>query len=328
MRAIPELKQFGLPWVVPASVWLAVTSWRPFVLGFYHDDWATLTELPSRPLVAAISKELTEQASRPFYGLLVVCLRAVLPFNPMIWQLFMALLVAASALAIGVFSSRLATWVTNDRATVQWSGAIAAATWIATPWDLGVTAWPTTFAAQLSVIGFCALGYVTISNAPLKSKLAKGVLFFLLVSLISELFWLSFIPLLLIFFGVEDKGPSSHRKWRETTVLLSAFCVVQLFLVGLNRIVVRMSPATSRTFRSEWVNNVFLSLRLLPFEFRRSVLWPGASWTLICCVFLCLLMGAVFHPNRKLIFFTLFAILGGSLVSILLFAVAGYGSSR
>ena len=92
----------------------------------------------------------------------------------MIWQLFMALLVAASALAIGVFSSRLATWVTNDRATVQWSGAIAAATWIATPWDLGVTAWPTTFAAQLSVIGFCALGYVTISNAPLKSKLAKG----------------------------------------------------------------------------------------------------------------------------------------------------------
>ena len=301
-------------------MWLAVVSWRPFSLGFYHDDWAILRKFPT----SQIPKTLEELASRPLYGFLLVFFRTLLPFDPVFWHILLGILVAASALAIGLFSKQLAKYITDDQATAEWSGAIASATWIATPWDLGVTAWPTTFNMQISVIGFCLVGYVTINNESLKSKFAKALPVFLVSSLISELFWLSFIPLILISMMVEHKSQSKHRKWREAMLLFVGFCVVQLFLVGLNRGLAYAGIGISKTFNTIWLNSTFLSLRLLPAEFDRSVVWPLASWITLCTMFVTLILCAAFHPKRKLIGGALLAIASGGLLSLVLFAVAGY----
>ena len=72
-RQISEIK--SMPWVLPVIVWLAVVAWRPWVTGFYHDDWTVLQPLSHGNAL----KLFEEQASRPIYALLLVSVRLVLP---------------------------------------------------------------------------------------------------------------------------------------------------------------------------------------------------------------------------------------------------------
>jgi hypothetical protein len=308
-----------MPWVLPVIVWLAVVAWRPLIAGFYHDDWSVL-----QPLLAGDALKLFEDhASRPIYALIIVFVRQLLPMDPVYYQGLLAMLMACSALAIGLFAQRMSDRLTTNSGTASWAGAVSASIWLATPWDLGVSVWPTTFPAQISVTGFCIVGAITLGSDSIRVKLAKALPTFLAISLISELFWLSFIPLiiLLVAFGT---GFSNWRKQKEAILLLIGFGGIQVLLATLNRMLVFFGFGINRSFNTSVLETTWLSLRLLPSEFSKAVVSPFLFWAigfgLVAGVIVC----ALFHPKTKIIAVVLLAVGAGCLISIFLFALAGY----
>ena len=188
-------------WLLPALLWLAVVAWRPAVLGFYHDDWATLW-----PMSAGVfAKFMLEQASRPVYGALMSAARLALPADPLAYQILLVVLIGASAAAIGRLGRRIAVLAGAVPSAATWAGIFAATTWIAIPWGMGVSVWPTTFPAQISVLAFCAMALAVLRETSLRRRALTALPIFFFASLISELFWLSFLPVLLILLGTGRK---------------------------------------------------------------------------------------------------------------------------
>lgn len=316
-RQILEIK--STPWVLPVIVWFAVVAWRPLIAGFYHDDWSVL-----QPLLAGDALKLFEdQASRPIYALIIVSVRQILPMDSIYYQGLLAILMACSALAIGLFAQRMSNRLATNSETASWAGAVSASIWLATPWDLGVSVWPTTFPAQISVIGFCVVGAITLGNDSTRVKLAKALPTFLAISLISELFWLSFIPLIILLIAL-GSGFSNWRKQREVISLFIGFGVIQVLLAAINRMLVFLGFGVNRSFNTSVLETTWLSLRLLPSEFSKAVVSPLFFWAIGIGLVVGLIVCALFHPRRKIIAGVLLAIGVGCVISIFLFALAGY----
>jgi hypothetical protein len=308
-----------LPVLLPLIVFCAVSSWRPFRLGFYHDDWVTVARLP----VASLGHEFIDQISRPLYFLLLALFRTLVPPSPAGWQDLIALLTAASAATIGLLIRRMALLISDNEATARWSGAIAAATWIACPWTLGVSSWPTTFAAPVSVIGFCLIGLIWLSDRPFWKKLTIGLALFISISLISEAFWGAFIPLLIITAGLNYTREGTARP-REVFFLFLGFGFVQSIFAFSNRIIAWFGIGYHRSFNAEWISTSLASFQFLPSEIDRTVLWPALFWVLAAIVILTSLAALFLHPRRWLVGSIILAIVCGSVGSIVLFALASY----
>jgi hypothetical protein len=309
----------SLAWLLPAAFWLLVVAWRPAVLGFYHDDWFTL-----RPMsVAATASFMVEQASRPIYGALMSAARLALPTDPLAYQILLALLIAASALAIARLGRRIAVLAGAAPSAAAWAGAFAAATWITAPWEMGVSVWPTTFPAQISVIGFCAMALAVLRDAPLRSKALTALPIFFVASLISELFWLSFLPVLLILLAT-GRGWVDRARMREVAVLALGFVALQGVLVLQNRLWVLLGVGINRSFNAAWLDTSWLSLSLLPAEISKALIFPTAAWALLAVMLVAALVGAARAGRLRFVSLTLAAMAAGMLLSLLLFALAGY----
>lgn len=307
------------PWVLPVIIWFAVVAWRPLVAGFYHDDWLVL-----QPLLAGDAFSLFEaQASRPVYALIIVCVRQLLPMNPLYYQGLLAILMACSALTIGLFSQRMSNRLANNSKMASWAGAVSASIWLATPWDLGVSVWPTTFPAQISVVGFCIVGAVTLGNDSSRAKLTKVLPMFLVISLISELFWLAFIPIIILLIALDTEF-SNWRKQKEAISLFIGFSSIQILLAALNRLLVFLGLGTNRSFNPLVLETTWHSIRLLPSELSKAVVSPLVFWTIGFFLVGGLIVSTSFHTKRKVIAGVFLAIGVGCLISILLFALAGY----
>jgi len=309
----------AMPWILPVIVWFAVVAWRPWFTGFYHDDWTVLQPLSHGNAL----KLFEEQASRPIYALLLVSVRLVLPMDPFYYQGLLVILLACSALAIGLFAQRLANHFVVNTETASWAGAVSASIWLATPWDLGVSVWPTTFPAQISVIGFCIVGAITLGNDSTRAKLEKALPTFLAISLISELFWLSFIPLTVLLIAL-GSGFIDWRKQKETVLLFVGFGAVQVFLGAFNRLLVFFDIGTNRSFNPSFIDTTLLSLRLLPSEFSRAVVFPQLMGSIVIFLLVGIVICAIFHKKRNHVFGVLIGIGVGCLISTMLFALARY----
>lgn len=311
-------KRYLWPWLLPVFVWCAVLSWRPWFLGFYHDDWMTLQPLTSSEAV----KVLLDQISRPVYGLSLVLLRGVLPFDPFYWQFALAFLIAGSAVFIGFFARTLARTVADDDRVATWAGAFSACAWIAMPWNLGISAWPTTFAAQISIMGFCLIGQYVLGADALGKKMCKALSVFILISLISELFWMAFVPLILMHL-YRQKALRFRDRLKEAAYLFGGFCVAQFLLLLFNRLLVYVGVGVNRSLNGAWFDTSWQSIKLMPTEIQSAVLWPDMFFALIWISLALLLIGAALRKNVFL-YACVVAIVGGCMISILLFAFAGY----
>lgn len=316
-RRISDIRP--MPWMIPAIVWFAVVSWRPLVVGFYHDDWVVL-----RPLLFEDGIKLfIDQASRPIYALLITLVRVVLPMDPFYYQCLLAFLLALSAFAIGVFAKTLSHVICNDERASSWSGALAASTWLAIPWNLALSVWPTTFPFQVSVIGFSIVGTVVLGSNSIKSKLAKALPVFFLTSLISEVFWLSFLPLLFMLF-VFGNGFTGWRRYKEIIVLLMGFLAIQSVLVIYNRLFVYFGVGTNRSFNASFVDTAWLSLGLIINEISKSILYPIVFLSLIVSISFIIAYAAIFKNKRRAVLGVVGGVVFGSLISVLFYALAGY----
>jgi hypothetical protein len=195
--------------------------------------------------------------------------------------------------------------------------------WVTIPWAMGVSVWPTTFPAQISVIGFCAMALAVLGEAPLRKRAVAALSVFLLSSLISELFWLSFGPLLLMLLGTGSRL-SDRSKVREVAIFSIGFVAIQGLLVLQNRLWVWLGVGINRSFNAAWPETARLSASLVPSEFTHAVVFPQAAALLLGAMLIVAVAGAL--DGRRMLFVacTLVAMAGGMLVSLLLFALAGY----
>lgn len=304
---------------IPAIVFICLLSWRPFFLGFYHDDWYNIL----RPLSYSERDEFINQITRPLYWAGTAFLRRTIFDSPVAWHTVLAALVTLNAVAIGAVGHRLAALISDDRDTARWSMALCASVWLALPWALGLTVWPTPTVGQLAITCFCGVALALLSEAPLRNRLYAGGGLFLLGQLINELFWFSFIPLLIIN-AAADRTRYGAVRWRHIGLLAGGFLALQAFPLVANRALHAFGIGINRSFNPNWFDTIFLSLRLLPQEVNRAVVYPQAFWAVLAVLFAAIVYGLATHRNRLLIFACLIAVIAGGVGSAIMFALAGY----
>ncbi|MGE8106557.1 hypothetical protein ACQKP1_22985 [Allorhizobium sp. NPDC080224] len=304
---------------LPCIVWILVVAWRPWVTGFYHDDWAVFVHVSQ----SNIPNIFLEQASRPIYALALVSLALILPLDPFYYQVALVVITAVCSASVGLLAKTIASYFVANSATALWSGSLAASFWLAAPWGLGFSVWPTTFAAQISVIGFCIIGIVILGTSTTRSKLLKALPIFVGISLISELFWLSFIPLIILLVAIGG-GPFHLKKPKDIIVVLSGFVVAQFILVMFNRGIAYVGASIDRSFNYSFFDTALLSIRLLPSEILNSVVFPDILGIAIVIFLFGLFAFVSFYEKRAQVFLVLIAIAVGCLTSIILFALAHY----
>jgi hypothetical protein len=311
--------------LVPIAAALLVVAWRPWWLGFYHDDWWMVARGPDPTFFA----DFTDQASRPLYFLLISTLKQVLPPTTLPWHLLLAGLVIGNAVLIGHVGRRLATVMAAGPASAQWAGGLGAAIWLCCPWALGATAWVTPSVGQIAISLFCLAALTLLSDRPVRQKLALGGGLLALAYLINELFWLAFVPLLFVP-AVRDLLHQGSSALRPLLLLLLGLLAVQALPIILNRGLVAYGVGINRSFNVQWLELALLSVRMVPMEIDRAILFPGAFWSLTGLLALAAVAGlvAALRAGRwreaAVALAGAVAIFTGCIGSLILFALAGY----
>lgn len=307
------------PWLVPVCLWLAVVSWRPAVLGFYHDDWCVFLPLES----GDVFSEFSQFASRPVSSGMGVLVRWLIPMNAVYYQILLALLMILSAYAISAFAQSVIRLLRPEAPEEKWAGALAASMWILTPWDLGATVWPCTFPLHITIAGFCLMSVILLGESSPWRKLLKTVPIFIFISLIFENMWMAFFPLICLYFLYEwqEKG---KRNYRSFLLMMGVFGSVQAGLLLYNRILAHIGVGINKSYNPDFILVLFHSLKWLPNELTKAVFFPPLFWALVLCMFAGLAYGAWHHPKRHLALGILFGIVAGCLLSMLIYAGASY----
>lgn len=310
---------------MPVFAALLVVAWRPWWLGFYHDDWWMIARGPDPHFFT----DFTDQASRPLYFLLITALKQVLPPTPLPWQILLAGLVIGNAALIGLVGRRFAVVMDAEPMTAQWAGHLGAAIWLCSPWALGATAWVTPAVGQIAIGLFCLAAIVILSERSISEKLVYGGGFLALAYLINELFWFAFLPLLFAP-AVRDLFRHGSSALRPLLLLLAGLLAVQALPIALNRGLVLFGVGINRSFNAQWFDLVLHSLRLVPTEIARAVIFPAVFWSLTGLLGLTAIAAMAFalrdgRRQRVLVALAgLAAIFAGCLGSLILFALAGY----
>jgi len=345
--------------------WGLLFAWRPFVLGFYHDDWVMLSLRG-----ASFDEVFIEGMARPLLVILSYLILRIMPPTAIFWHALgatISLLIAFSVYyACKILISKIFPKV--EKPSNSFASLIGTLLWLTVPWALGFNAWPVMFIAQLSAAFFCISLMIILSNMYIKKKIIYLSISQLVGFALYEAFWLACVPLYLIYLVAKKKQDSLFTKVNVAIAL--GLC--QIVAVVMNRYAASYG-ALSKSVNDAWVNTfiyqfVHLPATLLqPFgklawlmmallvsallcirsEQGRVSLRLAVCWSIVCSAFLFifikplsipifvystwLLIGACFisiyfYLNRMdTRILGLLACVAGVLLTVLLHAMAGYG---
>lgn len=250
--------------VVLLLSWLAVFASRPFTLGFYLDDWSVF--LDNWRQTGSFTREhfawlMTVYANRPVVGLQTWLISSLAGDSPAIWHLAMALITLATALAIRALLRsllRLLDW------TPLWTADLATALWLAFPWMLGSTAWPTLGPCLVAAIGFSMCGKLLFDDWRAgRSRWLAPAAWFTVGGLSYEAFYGQFVLLFIIALAC---GAARRVGWRPLVRSGAALAVAQLLLIAQNRVVPLFNEvAPSKAFNAAWPAKLVDNLGRLPY---------------------------------------------------------------
>jgi hypothetical protein len=136
---------FSFRFYLIATVLIALTAiiWRPFLFGFYYDDWHVIASgvgfggcLSPERIGHYWHNYHMRPGLIPFYWLGTCLLSA----NVMAWQIYALLLNLATAASLGWLGYYLCKNLKQEQEAAILGGAIIATSWLAFPWLLGLTA--------------------------------------------------------------------------------------------------------------------------------------------------------------------------------------------
>ena len=297
-------------WMVPVVAFVVVYLWRPFALGFYSDDWSSITEAAYHggpfSLKRLVWVAQHHAYSRPLQVLQHWVFTSVLGGSTAAWQLLMAVLVAVSylllrrlLLALGVRS---------------WVATVTATLWLVLPWSLGYTAWPSTSTVLLSLICFLA-GSVAL----LRRHLWRSMAWFAASMLFYEAFYFQFGVILVILLASRES-----RRWALTRAT-PALLVLQAAIVGANRLSANVQPPSlSKTYDRQWPSHLAQWLYKLVGTLSHAMIGPHAfavAVAVVCVVAVLVFAGFVRARTRWV---TLLAVALGFIVAAVVVALAEY----
>lgn len=317
--------------LVVLAVWLAVTAWRPFLLGFYHDDWhvLALTDGSAPFSWERLSPLAALYANRPAVIPIHFTLSSLCGQSAPAWHIAGALLLLVALLALQRFLRRL-TCLWGPSST--WAADLAAAVWLLYPWSHGYRLWPVMTPALVAIALVAWSAHELLATA--EGRRPRYVLLglaYLAAVLIYEVFYLSFVPLAAV---VALAGLASRRLARRPLLVAAAvLTAAQLVSVGYNRLApLLFDRAPTKGFSPAWLWLTGHSLSHLPARVTECL---SDSARLVSAVAIALgiawlltgLAGAIFRNRFRALATQVGAVAiaaGGAVLAVALFAVAGY----
>lgn len=305
--------------VIVGVVWIALYSWRPLLFGAYSDDWSyALWPAPELTFV----DDLTYVASRPVYGLLHQALLLVCGQSVVRWQAASALgtLSAASTFAMTARAFLVAHGL--DPLAARFGSAFGAAIYLASPWLLGVTAWPTLGLVTWGTAAFNLSVLCWFLPWPLWQRAAATALFSAVSGLVYECYWLAFVPLLANF-----AVGSGRAQRRDVVVLGSVLAAVQTCLITFNRYVATIAGTVAKSYNEQ----LWAAVSVAPYAIRSGLqeLFTSSGRLIFLAALALLGLAALWASwrDRRLVRSVAFAGLAlvGGIIAIVVFAAAGYG---
>jgi hypothetical protein len=305
------------PVLAVVLIWALVISWRPSVLGFYHDDWWSLA-LPLE--VSSLGSVLSKDPARATHVFLVWVGRQLFGANPIPWQILAALVHLGCALLIYGILERLER--KGDHPGIsRWAGAAASAFWLCAPWSLAYSAWPIMSLPLLCVAGLAASGCILLSrdSSPTVGWLAAS--FYIAGSAIYEAAWGGFVPMAAL---------AAFTRWRAGEPLRPIYTYAtvsacgQMILLVLNRLL--SQPGTGKTISNSSLDVVSVTFRIAELEIKEAI--SSSSGVIVFASIITIVILMIVISNWKGRVDTLIYVLisfAGILGCVVLHSLAGYG---
>ena len=236
------------------GVWFVTYAWRPFLLGFYSDDYALILQPVALDLSA---KQLLDfysrmYANRPISGLLAYHYLQLFADSAVLWHLAGAatcLLTGALLWLVLERLNRIGQPLDGDRLT--WLTAI----WWLLPTSFGFVSWPT-YVIHFPVVPLFLLSFfLLISNPRLPwPATALALLVHGLGLATHEAFYFQYlVPFAVLLLVRQD----TRWRWRNWGGWLSAFTLAQGLAIVFNRLT-RGGP--KKQFDPEFILNRIVSV--------------------------------------------------------------------
>lgn len=214
-------------WLTPLFMlviaWLVFISWRPLVLGFYHDDWSllTVTSPYGAPLIAG-------GQTRPLNVALGHLGVTLFGSNTVLWHVYGVVLVLITSGCAYLAALALAKGLApRDEQQARWVAASAALAWMLVPTSLGYAAWPVMFPGLWCVSLVMLTIYLVISHTDSLAHLLLAAALLLISTLIYEAFWFSFAPIALLVLAVDPQ-----KSWFGAVRTFLVLGAAQLAVIG------------------------------------------------------------------------------------------------
>lgn len=303
--------------------WVVLVAWRPLVLGFYHDDWASI----ALPIETGknLSSSISGDPTRPLYVLIIYFLRWMFSGNPLGIQWISAILSLLCGLGIALLVTALFGQQKNDDyslSTINFSGVQSAILWFSFPWSLGFSAWPIMLPPLFGMT-------CTIYSCLLLAKksltiqcIALSLILMVMPWFIYEATWFLWMPVILILFGKNIQQRYSSKKLFYIALFLLA---LQVIFILINRYGFSHGQAKqlSTNFLQALSQNYFsIENSLAPMIGKYG--WPALKSGIIA--FWVLFVLSLMYTREKILHLVAgILICLGIVGSQLLYALAGYG---
>lgn len=199
-------------------------AWRPFLIGFYGDDYS-ITQTDS--FVNAFIYDGGGRRERILYALPIAIPRYLFGHEPIGWGIYAVILSGLTAIAVCSYFKAVLSRLDGLENAARPAAILAATLFIFMPWSLTPVLWNTN-ASLLVMVGLLALaGMVSLSSLSLALRTILFTAAFSSASLIYESIWCAWIPLLLIKLALDT--PAQRR---DTMVMFAASLLAQAALVA------------------------------------------------------------------------------------------------
>jgi hypothetical protein len=267
--------------VLVLCAWFLLYAGRPFSLGFYGDDWDAYLESLQRTRAFSIERFQhfigigTVYTSRPLAGIFGFAISSIAGENPFAFQLVCALLALGAALSLRAWLKTLLPKLSEAHPV---AADLAAIIWLAAPWSVVATAWPTCTMAVLPAQIFFTEAARRMMPGPARER--KRLLIFATLLLASylcyETFYLQAFLLAGFYWFREGRGSSP---WHNKLILTIGF--VQGICLALNRVIAHLGWGVYKTFAPDWIALSWLALKDLPGDLFRSADSFGQIWIVL-----------------------------------------------